>query len=482
MQREILFALSGYPGDLFKSSPAGLSVVDVDFLSVAEKELANRIVRVGHHYQMLSSFVTRHGGGGNSGLPGLASLEYEYADTGLYVRALCTGMGQILDVYRAVLVEAEQKVMGDPTWPLSNLLHSLRDFTTGFPHLVTVVEAIEGQELAGGQILEVLYRASVCGVPAAKGFLDTILFHCHKIFFNHITAWAAHGLLLDRYGEFFIHERERVVGGSSGNDSGGSGGGGGSGGVAGSSGQQVALQSIVPMLGAERLESAELFDPVEAEHEWNGRYALRLDMLPSSYVPHRVADKILLLGKMMQLLDRAASLQQPDWTDRAGAASVASAASAGGASGSIEHRSGEATTEGAEKEAEFSVAWLDTARDSFLDAVASCRSSTHFRLLPLEVALDRLHHVVARHVWHLVVVDAELPKHLEVHTKKRRTRNATPTMLCPPHCPRPFVTAPPSPLLSCVPTAVLLTRPHNRAYCPHIEFALCRRLHPLTTH
>ena len=431
MQREILFALSGYPGDLFKSSPAGLSVVDVDFLSVAEKELANRIVRVGHHYSLLSSFVTRHGGGGNSGLPGLASLEYEYADTGLYVRALCTGMGQILDVYRAVLVEAEQKVMGDPTWPLSNLLHSLRDFTTGFPHLVVVIEAIEGQELAGGQILEVLYRASVCGVPAAKGFLDTILFHCHKIFFNHITAWAAHGLLLDRYGEFFIHERERVVGGSSENDGGGGGGGSG---VTGSSGQQVAPQSVVPMLGAERLESAELFDPVEAEHEWNGRYALRLDMLPSSYVPHRVADKILLLGKMMQLLDRAASLQQPDWTDRAGAAS---AASAGGASGSMEHRGGEATTEGAEKEAEFSVAWLDTARDSFLDAVASCRSSTHFRLLPLEVALDRLHHVVARHVWHLVVVDAELPKHLEVH---KETANAK----CDPRCsrlPRPLIRA-----------------------------------------
>jgi hypothetical protein len=110
-------------------------------------------------------------------------------------------------------------------------------------------------------------------------------------------------------------------------------------------------------------------DPVASEHEWNTQFVVRLEMVPLTYIPARVADKALFIGKAVHILQKT------------------------------ENFIGEALIP------------ADTIEE-FSEVIRQLKSSPSFHLLSLEIFLDRVRACVAKALWAVVVQVARLPEHL----------------------------------------------------------------------
>ena len=149
--------------------------------------------------------------------------------------------------------------------------------------------------------MDTLHQRCVSGNPVIKNMFSRILFVCHKVFFHQVNAWLVHGQLIDLTDEFFIHKVENQ---SSGRD-----------------GQAVADDKSTNLnvtstsaLSAGGVSSMNVVSTIlamgpdkndendsEAEN-WNSLFTLRLSMLPSSYIPASLGQKILFIGKAVKVL------------------------------------------------------------------------------------------------------------------------------------------------------------------------------------
>ena len=104
--------------------------------------------------------------------------------------------------------------------------------------------------------------------------------HCHQVLFNQLISWLAHGVLMDPHHEFFIQSTASVDDEAS-----------------HASPADHPSRSAHHERGVHRVA-----DSVAAEHAWNTRYTVNAAMLPVRYFPLRVAEKVLFIGKAVQLL------------------------------------------------------------------------------------------------------------------------------------------------------------------------------------
>lgn len=104
----------------------------LSFICAAEREVIDRICELGFVYTTTQAFIQQHSSlapskSSSSSSPSLFSPPV----SGLYVRALCNGLDELLDGYRAAILAAEQAVLRQPdrAMPLSRLKYMLRDYT-----------------------------------------------------------------------------------------------------------------------------------------------------------------------------------------------------------------------------------------------------------------------------------------------------------------------------------------------------------------
>ena len=99
MLHETLLALVGCPGSIITDrGAAGFAVADnVTFLSSAEKQAVDKVVWLGHRFRELSRFVQNHMGASENAVP----------RSGLYLRALCTGIEEVLTLCSPRLCDSE---------------------------------------------------------------------------------------------------------------------------------------------------------------------------------------------------------------------------------------------------------------------------------------------------------------------------------------------------------------------------------------
>ena len=102
---------------------------------------------------------------------------------GLYMRALCEGVYEVLNTYNNIVLSMEQKLLSDPTLPVTHILQLLRqtnqDIIIGALH--DCVSEIDAGLLRGGQLLDLLFRRSCSGVPPVKRCMERLLHYCHKV-------------------------------------------------------------------------------------------------------------------------------------------------------------------------------------------------------------------------------------------------------------------------------------------------------------
>ena len=127
---------------------------------------------------------------------------------------------------------------------------------------------------------------------------NKILFCCHRVLFHQINAWIVHGQLVDLCEEFFIHKinSSSLAVGQKKDD-----------------GEESKLNqtvnSIMSISNLNLVGSILTMDPESfgadddtKDDEWNSVYTLRISMLPCSYFPPSLAEKILFIGKAVRVL------------------------------------------------------------------------------------------------------------------------------------------------------------------------------------
>lgn len=208
MLHELLLALSGDSGGIYVYDKfAGIQVAaDLPFVHESEISLLNRICGLGTYFQKFQTFCKKYSG--VSPYVGETQRDGENFQEpfGLYIQAFCTGLDQVLDSYRNVLVDLEKQILKDPKLPLTYIEHSLEQYQGLFPALWSVIEHIQASKAFGCQILDVLQQSCICGIPDVKDALERILFVCHGVMYQQLSAWVLHGILIDKHNEFFIKE------------------------------------------------------------------------------------------------------------------------------------------------------------------------------------------------------------------------------------------------------------------------------------
>ncbi|GAB1286785.1 Gamma-tubulin complex component 4 [Apodemus speciosus] len=291
MIHELLLALSGYPGSIFTwNKRSGLQVSqDFPFLHPSETSVLNRLCRLGTDYIRFTEFIEQYTGhvqqqDHHPSQQGQGGLH------GIYLRAFCTGLDSVLQPYRQALLDLEQEVrrrfLADPHLSISHVNYSLDQFQLLFPSVMVVVEQIKSQKIHGCQILETVYKHSCGGLPPVRSALEKILAVCHGVMYKQLSAWMLHGLLLDQHEEFFIKQ-----GPSSGNISAQLEEDEEDLGIGGLTGKQLRELQDLRLIEEENMLAPSL-----------KQFSLRVEILPS-YIPVRVAEKILFVGESVQMFE-----------------------------------------------------------------------------------------------------------------------------------------------------------------------------------
>jgi gamma-tubulin complex component 4 len=199
VKHEALLALLGHTGALIVEGKDGAFAVGdrVDFLVDHEKALLQRIAVAGHTYVSLDRFVraVREDGSWRDGTP---------VTEGLYLRALCTGLDEVLDVYRSMILSAERAILDDPTLPLTYLVSRTADFELLLPALLRLSHEVEEQKVHGCKLLDLISQHACSGVPLVHSCAQRILARCFMVLYAQVSAWAVYGMLSDPHAEFCV--------------------------------------------------------------------------------------------------------------------------------------------------------------------------------------------------------------------------------------------------------------------------------------
>ncbi|XP_043961708.1 gamma-tubulin complex component 4 [Gambusia affinis] len=356
MIHELLLALSGYPGTIFTwNKRTGLQVSqDLPFLHPSETSVLNRLCKLGSDYIRFTEFIEQHTGHvhqqeHHTNQPNQTGLH------GIHLRAFCTGLDSMLQPYRQALLDLEQEFLGDPHLTISHVNYKLDQFQLLFPSVIMVVETIKSQKIHGCQILETVYKHSCGGLPPVRMALEKILAVCHGVMYKQLAAWMLHGLLLDQSEEFFIKQGPSAGGAAANQDEEEEDLG-----LGGLSGKQLRELQDLRLIEEENMLAPSL-----------QQFSLRTEMLPS-YIPIRVAEKILFVGESVQMFEN--HNHNPS---RAGSI--------------LKHQ-----------------------EDAFAAELHRLKQQPQFSLVDFENVIDGIRSTVAEHLWTLMVEEADLLEQLKI--------------------------------------------------------------------
>ncbi|XP_076444201.1 gamma-tubulin complex component 4-like [Babylonia areolata] len=355
MLHELLLALTGHCGGVFRETGNGIQVVpDLPFIHPSEVKVLNDLCRLGTLYKSFQQFIQDYGSGVSTIHTGTEGELH-----GLYIRSFCRGLNMIMADYRDALLSLEQQILRDQHLPVSHLQYSLQEFQLLFPALSTVLQQIISHRAHGCYLLDILHKNSICGLPKVKDALERILHVCHGVLYKQLCAWMIHGLSHDPHHEFFIqavagggHRKDDIISKTSQEDEGELG-------IMGMTGRQMQAMRNLTLSDTDTSQDA-------------GMFVIQADLLPG-YIPMRVASKILFVGESVQMFE---TNQQ-----------------------NAKQQSGQFMKE---REAEFTKDIQKLAQDPTFSGSA------------FEALVDKIRLHVAEHLWVMVVQEAHLKGELRV--------------------------------------------------------------------
>ncbi|KAK2103623.1 Gamma-tubulin complex component 4 [Saguinus oedipus] len=343
---------------------------DFPFLHPSETSVLNRLCRLGTDYIRFTEFIEQYTGhvqqqDHHPSQQGQGGLH------GIYLRAFCTGLDSVLQPYRQAILDLEQEKSS--------------------------LTRLYIPQIHGCQILETVYKHSCGGLPPVRSALEkdqtlqTTYSEMHK-------SWMLHGLLLDQHEEFFIKQ-----GPSSGNVSAQPEEDEEDLGIGGLTGKQLRELQDLKMMRWYKKRRMRVKNSLgqcpeayqQSRHRgktWKTKkttsfirlieeenmlapslkqFSLRVEILPS-YIPVRVAEKILFVGESVQMFEN----QNVNLTRK----------------GSI----------------------LKNQEDTFAAELHRLKQQPLFSLVDFEQVVDRIRSTVAEHLWKLMVEESDLLGQLKI--------------------------------------------------------------------
>ncbi|XP_062595152.1 gamma-tubulin complex component 4-like isoform X1 [Saccostrea cucullata] len=283
MLHEVLFALSGHCGGIFKSVEGELKVTsDLPFICPSEVDLLNRLCKLGTYYKDFNNFIQKHGETLSLKNSGDVSDDIH----GLYLKSFCRGLDRVLENYRVILRKLEMDVLSDEHLPVTHLVSFLQEYHILFPALASVLEQITSHKAHGCYILDILHKNAVCGLPIVRNALNRILYVSHGLLYKQLCSWLLYGCLNDPYQEFFVQLNTEDWEG-----------------VSSVVTQEEEESDELPIMGVtgRQLQKILSLNTSEVSSSLH-RFALRAELLPC-YIPVRVANKILFVGESVQMFE-----------------------------------------------------------------------------------------------------------------------------------------------------------------------------------
>ena len=200
MLHDLLYAMCGHPGSIFKESFGKLEVLSaLPQLSPNEKNALDHLLILGTKYMHFNKFLTLH-------LSPLSesALNGNELKQGCYLNAFCLGLDGVLFDYRDCILQLEKDVVADPFLSLLYIQQNTEKYHVVFDALIEVMKCITTRKSHGCQILSILHKFSCSGNPYVKEALLKIMSRCHIVLFKQLSSWILYGLLIDQYNEFFI--------------------------------------------------------------------------------------------------------------------------------------------------------------------------------------------------------------------------------------------------------------------------------------
>ncbi|XP_065885565.1 gamma-tubulin complex component 4-like [Dysidea avara] len=331
MIHELLLACNGCDGDIFvlKKDTGMIEVADeLPFVHPSEVQLMNKICCLGTYYHRLHTFVEQQ----------------QTAENGLYVKAVACGVDELLDAYRRTLLRIEEEAYSDPHMPLTHVREQLDEYQLVLPRVSHVISTTQQNKWRGGHILSYIYDQCNSGDPFLRHTFQRLLHVCHKVMYQQSSAWMLHGLLLDHKEEFFVESVTVTELPSSPSD------------------EEPPSNETTVAVGGSPLSS----------------YHLRSAMLPS-YLPVRVAEKILFIGEAAQIFN---------FTDK---------------TLKVPNKNGHER---------MLLARPDELR--LASMLAHLQQQPVFSVQQFETAVDSIRTCVAERLWKLIVEDSDLIGHLHI--------------------------------------------------------------------
>eukprot|EP01114_Cavostelium_apophysatum_P018494 TRINITY_DN5729_c0_g1_i1.p1 TRINITY_DN5729_c0_g1~~TRINITY_DN5729_c0_g1_i1.p1 ORF type:complete len:646 (+),score=176.79 TRINITY_DN5729_c0_g1_i1:125-2062(+) len=301
-----------------------------DVLHPGERKVLEQLICIGYRYKILRDFV--------ESVCFYSAKKPDEVAYGIYLRSLCDGINAILEDYRKTALNIERSSAEKHEVPsLPSIQTDLHEFRIIFPHLVDVTHEIKTNKIHGVALLQFLSaKIDRCAVPEVKSALQRLFVPCNMTMFDQIASWMIHGILIDKYGEFFI-------------------------------GQRATSDSSRPT----------------ASSTWSSEFSLNLALVPS-FISQQITEKILFVGRAVQILKRRQYQQQQLRKD----------------------------TPDEKEELNLSTSDIKEFSAALHELALSNRESFH--AITFEFVIEKIRKRVAECLWKLVVVDAKLIAHLKM--------------------------------------------------------------------
>lgn len=359
---------------------------DLTFLKNSEREIIERLLRLGFYYRELDHFAVK-----SRNLSWITSTytDFQIQDpkalkgrkknlASVYRRALANGISEVLSIYRSAVLQVEQNLLADPVPVLASVTQGLNKFEVLMPPLHALVLEVEREDVRGGRLLNLLHRKCHCGVPELQACMQRLLWHGHQVMYRQLAAWMVYGILQDQYGEFFI---SRQHGGDM------------------SDGSQQSDLAI---------EQSTWNAPEDTKlSDWHTGFHVFLDMLPD-YIQMRVAESILFVGKAVRVLRNPSPSFQ---SQKAGPHQQSRASNRlQGVTGSFSFQKESFLAGRPSHDAKL---LPQSEADKIAAMLQELKDMPEFHKRSFECAVDSIRTIAATHLWQLVVVHADLNGHLK---------------------------------------------------------------------
>ncbi|KAF9971585.1 Gamma-tubulin complex component 4 [Actinomortierella ambigua] len=258
MLHELLLALAGFPGNVFRPfpppplQPTTLALADhFPMMHPGERETLDRLAELGFLFMTMNKFIVACR---SSHSITATKASSHTTTTGLYRKAMAIALERRLQGYRKVLIETERSILSGEdklgaSIPLSTLTARFSEYQLVFPVICDILATLEqsdrmaeeaivegdkgerhedNEEEAeglqqqqskassrdsrsgarsiyhGAKLIDLLQDRAASGVPVVQGWLNDMLSSCCSVMMRQIVAWVIYGQVQDPFGEWFI--------------------------------------------------------------------------------------------------------------------------------------------------------------------------------------------------------------------------------------------------------------------------------------